>query len=74
MIKKIREIDVLGGKMYVRQGLTADVPTLQSTCINASAGFNKRNLYHTGDIYVCVDGNNDEYKFEEGSNQWYLQA
>ena len=74
MIKTVREITVYNGKMYVREGLTSDVAELQASKINASAGFNKRNLYHTGDIYVCVDGNNDEYKFEEGSNQWYLQA
>ena len=74
MIKTVREITVFNGKMYVREGLTSDVTELQASKINASAGFNKSNRYHTGDLYVCVDGNNDEYKFEEGSNQWYLQA
>ena len=74
MIKTVREITVYNGKMYVREGLTSDVAELQSTKINAVGASDKNKKYKTGDLYVCVDGNNDEYKFEEGSNQWYLQA
>ena len=71
MIKTVREITVYNGKMYVRQGLASDVAELQATKINAVGARHKK--YRTGDLYVCVD-TGEEYIFEEGSNQWYLQA
>ena len=73
MIKTVREITVYNGKMYVREGLASDVAELQATKINASAGFNKSNRYHTGDVFKVIN-TGEEYVFEEGSNQWYLQA
>ena len=74
MIKTVREITVFNGKMYVREGLTSDVATLQSTCINAVGASDKNKKYHTGDVFKVIDGSQAEYVFEEGSNQWYLQA
>lgn len=72
-IKKVYEIQGFGEKLYVYQGLESDVAELL-TKINATSGINKKNLYNTGDTFECLDGNCNTYAFEEGSNQWHLQA
>ena len=72
-IKKIREIDVLGGKMYVREGLASDVAELLTSKINVVGSPSKNWKYHTGDTFLAVD-NGAEYIFEEESNTWHLQA
>ena len=74
MIKIIQEVDVYGGKMYVREGLASDVADLQANYKNVVGSPSKNWKFHTGDTYICVDGTQAEYVFEEGSNQWYLQA
>ena len=73
MIKTVREITVFNGMLYVREGLASDVATLQSTYINAVDATSKTRKFHSGDMYIAID-NGAEYIFEEGSNQWYLQA
>ena len=72
MISIIREVEKFNGKLYVRQGLASDVVELKATCINAVGASSKNKKYRTGDSFLVVD-NADEYIFEEGSNQWYLQ-
>ena len=74
MISTIMEIEKFNGKLYVRQGLASDVVELKASYINAVGASSKNRKFHTGDLYICVDGTQEEYKFEEGSNQWYLQA
>lgn len=73
MIKTVGEITVFNGKLYIREGLASDVAELQATYINAVGASSKNKKYHTGDLYIVVNGG-QEYVFEEGSNQWYLQA
>ena len=73
MIKTVREITVYNGKLYVRQGLSTDVAELQANYINAVGATSKNKKYRSGDLYIAVDSG-DEYVFEEGSNQWYLQV
>ena len=73
MIKIIQEVDVYGGKMYVREGLASDVADLQANYINAVGALSKNRKFHTGDSFTVINGG-QEYEFEEGSNQWYLQA
>ena len=72
MISIIREVEKFNGKLYVRQGLASDVVELKATCINAVGASSKNRKFHTGDVYKTTD-TNEEYEFEEGSNQWYLQ-
>ena len=73
MIKTVREITVYNGKMYVREGLASDVAELQATKINAVGASDKNKKYKTGDVFKVIN-TGEEYVFEEGSNQWYLQA
>ena len=73
MIKTVNEITVFNGKLYIREGLASDVAELQSTYINIVGASNKNKKFHSGDIFIVINGG-DEYIFEEGSNQWYLQA
>ena len=73
MIKTVREIDSYGGKLYYRECLDADIADLQANYKNVSAGSHRGNKFHSGDFVTTTDGGK-EYKFEEGSNQWYLQA
>ena len=73
MIKTIREIDVYGGKMYVREGLASDVADLQANYINTVGSKSRDRKFHSGDQFTTIDTGVD-YIFEEGSNQWYLQA
>ena len=73
MIKTVREITVYNGKMYVREGLASDVAELQANYINAVGATSKTKKFRTGDSFLALD-TSAEYIFEEGSNQWYLQA
>ena len=73
MISIIREVEKFNGKLYVRQGLASDVVELKATCINAVGSKSRDRKFHTGDVYKTTD-TGEEYEFEEGSNQWYLQA
>ena len=74
MIVTVREITRFNGKLYVREGLESDVAELQATKINAVGASDKNKKFHSGDIFKCINGTQAEYVFEEGSNQWYLQA
>ena len=72
MIKIIQEVDVYGGKMYVREGLASDVADLQANYKNVVGSPSKNWKFHSGDQFTTIDTGVD-YIFEEGSNQWYLQ-